>query len=189
MKTFRTLVLSLLVVLTTAFAATAHVTPSVKMATTREAVSRLLPEGKLYVKEIELNDEQMDKLKAQGNWTAHENCYRFIISRDENDKFLGAAVFITEHTRHGPVVVAVGLTETGQVKEVLVTDVQSEMLGWAGTLLRNGFLDSFRGKNSGMPLSIDAKVKAETTGMTQSFALIIANAVKRSAQLFDLVFT
>ena len=41
----------------------------------------------------------------------------------------------------------------------------------------------------GMPLTIDAKVKAETTGMTQSFALIIANAVKRSAQLFDLVFT
>ncbi len=189
MKTFRTLALSLLVVLMAALAASAHVTPSVKIATTREAVSRLLPEGKLFVKEITLTDEQMGKLKAQGNWTAHENCYRFIISRDENDKFLGAAVFITEHTRHGPVVVAVGLSESGQVKEVIVTDVQSEMLGWAQPLLKNGFLDSFRGKDSGMPLDIDAEVKDTNNGMTRGFARTVANAVKRSAQLFNLVFT
>jgi hypothetical protein len=39
-----------------------------------------------------------------------------------------------------------------------------------------------------MPLDIDAKMKDTNNGMTKGFARTVANAVKRSAQLFNLVF-
>ena len=168
--------------------ALAHVSPNVKLVTTREAVSQLLPSGKLFLKQVQLNNSQMQKLKSSGNWNSHETNYRFFVSRDKNNSIQRAAVFITEFTRHGPIVVAVSLDSTGKVVNAMVTDIQVEPLEWVGPLIRSDFLKEFRGKGSEMSLNLQSKSLEQTSPITRSFAHIIANAVKRSAQLYQLAF-
>ncbi len=168
--------------------ALAHVSPNVKLATTKEAVSQLLPSGKLFIKQVQLDDSQMQKLKSSGNWNSHETKYQFYVSRDENNSIQRAMVFITEFTRHGPIVVAVALDSKGKVADAMITDIHMETLEWVGPLIRNDFLKEFRGKGSEMSLDLQFESLEQTSPITRSFARIIANAVKRSAQLYQLVF-
>ncbi|MFQ5451247.1 MAG: hypothetical protein ACE5E9_11515 [Nitrospinaceae bacterium] len=168
--------------------ALAHVTPVVKLSSTRDTIARLLPQGKLSLKDVRLTPDQMQKLKSQGNWESHENHYKFFVSRAPDNQLQRAAVFITEYSRHGPVVVAVSLDPSGKVVDAILTDIQVEPLAWVEPLLQENYMREFRGKGGNMALALDTKWKTRTSGMTQSYALIIANAVKRAAQLFDVVF-
>lgn len=166
----------------------AHVSPNVKLATTREAIAHLLPKGTLLLKDVRLDNAQLASLKASGDWPSHENHYKFFVSRDQNGNLQRAAVFITEFTRHGPIVVAVALDPNGKVVDAMLTDIQAEPLEWVGPLLRGHYLKQFVGKGSEMQLNLEPQWKNSTTKMTQAYALIIARAVKRAARLFDLVF-
>ncbi|PIQ97201.1 MAG: hypothetical protein COV67_05485 [Nitrospinae bacterium CG11_big_fil_rev_8_21_14_0_20_56_8] len=172
----------------TAFHSWAHVTPNVKLHTTREAVARLLPEGKLSLKEVTLEGENLKALESHENWDSQEDHFNFYVSRDGDRKLKRAAIFMTEFTRHGPVVVGVALDPEGKIADAVVTDVQAEPLEWIGPLLRIPFLESFRGKGSGLDLRLDEKWKRGTTEMAQAYGVILANALKKSAQLFELVF-
>lgn len=173
----------------------AHVTPNVVLSTTREALVKLLPTGgKLFQKEAHLSDVDWNKLKSFGNWAepdqgwsgGGERDYKFFISRDQNNIILRAVVFVSEFTRHGQVMVAVALDGNGQVTDALVTDVQEEPLEWVEPLLVSNYMAEFKGKDSSMSLQLGAKWSSMST-MSQAYALSIANAVKRGAQLFDLI--
>lgn len=169
--------------------AQAHVTPNVKLLTTREAVSRLLPaNGKLFMKNVALSPEQTEQLEAKGNWDGSDTEYQFFVSRDENHRVLRAAILMTEHSRHGPMVVAVGLSPEGKVTDAVLTDIQTEPMEWVGPLLRAHYLSSFQGKGAEIDLTLADHWKQGTTEMAQAYAVLLANAVKRSAQLFELVF-
>jgi hypothetical protein len=168
--------------------ALAHVSPNVKLVTTKEAVSQLLPSGKLFLKQVHLNNSQMQKLQSNDNWNSHEANYKFFVSRDKNNSIQRVAIFITEFTRHGPIVVAVSLDSTGKVMDAMVTDIQMETLEWVGPLIRNGFFQEFRGKGSEFSLDLQSKSLAQSSSITRSFAHILANAVKRSTQLYQLAF-
>lgn len=188
MKRFMTGMLSIFIVTIMGFPAWAHVTPNLKLLSTKESVSRLLPQGRLFLKNVDLTSDHVSRLKSQGNWHSNETHYKFFVVRDDNGKLVRTAVFVTEFTRHGPLVVAVGLDGEGKVVEALLTDIQTEPMEWVGPLLRRHYMRDFRGKDSSLPLTLTSKWTNGTSGLTQSYALFIANAVKRSAQLFDLVF-
>lgn len=181
------LILSLFMFWLDISAAWAHVTPNVKLSTMRETVARLLPTGKLFLKDVRLSTEQMEKLNADGYWPTHTNHYKFYVSRNENDQLQRAMVSITEMSRHGPMVVAVAFSPDGTITDALVTDVMMEPLTWVGPLLRGNYMEVFKGKNSGLELVLDSKW-ASATKMTQTYALIIAHAVKKAALLFDDTF-
>lgn len=171
-------------------AAWAHVTPNVQLAGIRETVAKLLPSGKLYVKDIQLNEEQKRKLGALNNWKGQlgDGEFKFFVSRDGGDRLLGVLVFMSEFTYHGPVVVAVAMDANGKVADTRVTDVQMEPMEWVSPLLRNDYLREFKGKTASMELTLGPKWENGYGEMTRGYAMLIANAVKRSAQLFDMVF-
>ncbi|MBI4388750.1 MAG: hypothetical protein HY580_01105 [Nitrospinae bacterium] len=168
----------------------AHVTPNMQLAGIRETVAKLLPYGQLYVKDIRLNEEQKHRLDALNNWKGQlgDGEFKFFITRDGGDRLLGALVFMNEFTYHGPVVVAVAMDANGKVADATVTDVPMEPLEWVSPLLRSDYLREFKGKTASMELALGPKWENGYSEMTRGYALFIANAVKRSAQLFDMVF-
>ncbi len=95
---------------------------------------------------------------------------------------------MVEFTRHGPLVVAVALDPQGKITGVILTDTQVEPLTWLEPLLKKNYMQTFIGRDSRMPLTLDAKWKADFSRMSQDFARVINNAVKKGAQLFDVVF-
>ena len=168
--------------------AIAHITPNVRLHTTRETINVLLPEGKLFIKDVKLPVSTMKMLWRTDNYDTHTDSYRFYISRNDRKEVLRVMTSITEFTRHGNLVVAVSLNPDGTVAEALVTDVAMELLTWVSPILKTDFLKSFRGKRSDMSLDLDDRWAKEFTGISHDFAKVIANAVKKSAQLFDVVF-
>ncbi len=186
-KTFAVL-FTMVLVLGSPVIVSAHVTPIIKLLTVKETIAHLLPNSELYVKEVELTDAQLEKLKSFGNWESHQSRYKFILSRGTDNSLERALVFMPEFSRHGTVVIAVSLDNNGKVIDAVITDIQTEIMGWVQPLLKARYMESFKGKDSGMELALDGKWKKISNDLTQSYALAIANAVKRSAQLFDQVF-
>lgn len=165
-----------------------HVTPNVRLHTTREVVRQLLPTGKLFVKEVTLTPQQKARLQAHDNWDTRTDHFKFYISRDENNRLQRVVTTMIEFTPHGFLVMAVALDANGKIQEAMLTDIQSEPLTWVDPILKSTYIQEFRDKDSSMSLTLEPKWKKSFTGISQSFALSIANSVKKSAQLFDVVF-
>ena len=166
----------------------AHVTPNVRLHTTREVIQQLLPKGKLFIKEVTLNSEQKARLKAFDNWDTRNDHFKFYISRDEDNRLNRVMVSMIEFTRHGPMVMAVALDANGQIQDALLTNIQMEPLTWVDPVLKSTYIQELRGKDSSMSLTLESKWKEQFTDVSQYFARSIANSVKKSAQLFDLLF-
>ena len=166
----------------------AHVTPNVRLHTTREVIQQLLPKGKLFIKEVTLNSEQKARLKAFDNWDTRNDHFKFYISRDKDNRLNRVMVSMIEFTRHGPMVMAVALDANGQIQDALLTDIQMEPLTWVDPVLKSTYIQELRGKDSSMSLTLESKWKEQFTDVSQYFARSIANSVKKSAQLFDLLF-
>ncbi len=166
----------------------AHVSANVKLLSMKETVQRLLPKGKLFVKEVDLTQNQLDILRSFDNWTTRARHFKFFVSRDKQGRLQRVMTSMVEFTRHGPVVVAVALDPQGKVTGAILTDTQVEPLAWVEPLLKKNFMQTFQGKDSHMSLTLDAKWENGFSRISQDFALVIANAVKKSAQVFDVVF-
>ncbi len=166
----------------------AHVSANVKLLSMKETLQRLLPQGKLFVKEVDLTPGQLEKLRSFDNWDTRAAHFKFFISRDQQGRLRRVMISMVEFTRHGPVVVAVAIDPQGKITGALLTDTQVEPLNWVEPLLKKNFMQAFQGKNSQMPLTLDPQWQQGFSRISQDFALVIANAVKKSAQLFDVVF-
>ena len=187
-KTVNLVLMMVLGILWIAPEAWAHVSANVKLLSTKKTVQRLLPQGKLYVKEVNLTQNQMDKLRSFDNWNTRGSHFKFFVSRDPQGQLRRVMTSMVEFTRHGPVVVAVAIDPQGTIAGAILTDTQVEPLTWLEPLLKKNFMQAFQGKNSQMPLTLDPQWQQGFSRISQDFALVIANAVKKSAQLFDVVF-
>lgn len=165
-----------------------HVSANVKLLSTKETVQRLLPQGKLFVKEVDLTPGQLEKLRSFDNWDTRASHFKFFVSRDRQGQLRRVMISMVEFTRHGPVVVAVAIDPQGKITGAILTDTQVEPLTWLEPLLKKNFMQAFQGMNSQMPLTLDPQWQQGFSRISQDFALVIANAVKKSAQLFDVVF-
>ncbi len=187
-KTVNFVLVMVLGILWIAPEAWAHVSANVKLVSTKETVQRLLPKGKLFVKEVDLTENQLDKLRSFDNWDTRTRHFKFFVSRDKQGRLQRVMTWMAEFTRHGPVVVAVAMDPDGKVTGALLTDTQVEPLTWVEPLLKKNFMQTFQGKDSHMPLALDDKWENGFSRISQDFALVITNAVKKSAQVFDVVF-
>ena len=84
--------------------AAAHVTPPVVLVSDRDAVVGLLGGARrFFVREVRLSPEQRQAVAQRSGWTPEESFYRFYLGRDEGGRLVGAMLFLTEYTVHGPV--------------------------------------------------------------------------------------
>ncbi|MBI4388751.1 MAG: hypothetical protein HY580_01110 [Nitrospinae bacterium] len=166
------------------------VEPMVPFFTLKEAVAKLLPNAKkLTQRDIVLDGERLNRLRQLKNWDTGETRFTLYHARNEKGKITGALVIFPEPTVQGPLVLAVALSNEGRVTEALLMEAGNKTADRLLPLLRAGYMQTFAGKDKDMKLVLDKKFKGqEFSPIAQTYALHIANAVKKSAQLFDALF-
>jgi hypothetical protein len=182
----RTLIalLTLVVVWSIAGAALGHITPPVVLVSEREAVVGLLAGARrFFVREVKLTPEQRQALQRAG-WTADEDFYRFYIGRDDQGRLVGAMVFLTEYTIHGPVRVAVGLGPDGKVRGATVVELTEETYPWVKPLIDRDFTRDYVGLDSRGTFRLR---DARGDSMVQFYGQIVASLIQRATLLYDLV--
>jgi hypothetical protein len=146
----RTLIGILALALTGSIAGPAlgHVTPPVVLVSDRDAVAGLLPGARrFFVREVRLNAQQRQTLQRAG-WKADEDFYRFYLGRDDQGRLVGAMVFLSEYTIHGPIRVAVGLGPDGKVRGATVVEMSEETYPWLKPLIDRDFTRDYVGLDS-----------------------------------------
>jgi len=163
--------------------ALAHVTPPVLLLSDRDAVSSLLAGARRYfVREVRLTSAERQAIKNDTGWRPDEDFYRFYIGRDEAQHEVGAVIFVTEYTIHGPVRVAVALAPDGKVKSAAVVEVSEETYPWVKKLIDSGDLARFVGRDAH---SSFAAGEGAASSMPRFYGDIIASLVQRAALLYE----
>lgn len=162
----------------------------IRFKTRVETLKQLLPETlNVTQRDITLTDTQLSKLKKLKNWNTDDVDFTLYHSKNKEEKITRTVILFPEYTRQGMFKVAVGLSNQGEVVEALVMEAENTVAEWLLPLLRTGYMETFAGKGRDMKLELDKKFTTRSyTPITQTYALHIANAVKKSAQLFDVVF-
>ena len=163
--------------------ALAHVTPPVLLLSDREAVAGLLAGARRYfVREVRLTPAERQAVQKDTGWAPDEDFYRFYIGRDEGQHDVGAVIFLTEYTIHGPVRVAVALAPDGKVKGAAVAEVSEETYPWVKTLIDRGYLESFAGRDAHSSFTASA---GASSSMPRFYSDIIGSLVQRAALLYE----
>jgi len=164
-----------------------HMTPPVVLATDREAVSRLLSGASRYfVREVRLSASQQDAIRQKAAWTPDEDYYRFYVGRTADGVALGAVLFLSEFTIHGPVRVAAAIGPDGRIRGASVVEVTEESYSWVKPLLDAGFLRRFSGRDARGALGAAVDVGGS---MPRFYADVIARLIARAAALYDVALS
>lgn len=163
---------------------------SVKFYTLRETVSTLLDGAvKLTRRDIQLTDEQLRRLRTHKNWDSNVSEFILFHARNENNQITRTLILFPEHTRQGVLVVAVALSNQGKVIDALLMEAQQATIDWVLPLVRADYMKMFVGKDKNVKLRLTKKFKSSKfPPISQTYALRLVNAVKKSAQLFDILF-
>lgn len=162
----------------------AHVTPPVVLMSDREAVAGLLTGARrFFVREVRLTPDQKRSIQQRSGWTPNEDFYRFYLGRDEQGRLVGAMLFVTEYTLHGPVRVAVGLNPDGKVRGAAVVELTEETYPWLKSLLDQGLVRDYVGLDSRGPYTLE---RANVDGMAHFYGEVVASLIQRAALLFDV---
>ena len=165
-------------------AARAHITPPVRLASEREAVTRLLTGATRYfVREVRLTPAQRQTVRRRTGWSPDDDYYRFYVGRTADRAAVAFAVFLTDFTIHGPVRVAVALAPSGKVKSAAVVEISEETYQWVKPLLEAGFLEGFAGADAG---SAASQTAGAGNSMERFYARVIAGLVARAAVLYEV---
>jgi len=163
--------------------ALAHITPPVPLLSDRDAVSGLLAGSRHYfVREIRLAPAERQAIQKESGWSPDDDFYRFYIGRDEQQHDVGAVIFLSEFTIHGPVRVAVALAPDGKVKGAVVAEVTEETYPWVKTAVDRGLLSTFVGRDAHS--SFTAGTGAGSS-MPRFYGDVIARLVQRAALLYE----
>jgi|GEM_PF-6834138 len=164
--------------------------PTFKLYSIRETVAKLLPNAQVLTRrDVVLTPRQLHRLKRNKNWDSDTTEFTFYHAKDKARKITRTLVIFPENTRNGPMVMAVALSNRGRVIDVILTDIQNKTIGWVLPLVQAGYLKTFVGKDRNLKLKLSGKFKSSTfSPISRTYALLIANAVKKSAQLFHVVF-
>ena len=170
--------------LAVASAARAHITPPVVLTSDREAVARLLAgSSRYFVREVRLSSADRETVRQKTGWTPDDVVYRFYLGRTAEGATVGAAIFTSEFTIHGPVRVAVALGPDGKVKGASVVEVTEESYTWVKPLLDGGLLQRFAGRDAQGVLAQTGDVGGS---MPRFYADVIARLIGRAAALYDV---
>jgi hypothetical protein len=171
-----------LLVLALSSAALAHVTPPVVLTSDRDAVRSLLDgSNRWFVREVRLTAAQKEEVRRACGWTPDEDYFRFYLGRAGSSD-IGAVVFMTETTIHGPVRVAVALAPGGTVKSVKVTEVTEETWPWVKRIVDDGYLRSLQGRSAHAAFP---PAPGGASSMAHFYGQIIAGLVQRAALVYD----
>ena len=169
----------------------AHITPPVILLSERDAVTRLLSGAKKFsVLEIRLTSQEKKAISKEWNWNPSEDFYRFYLGRSEDGKLLGAVIFVTDFTIHGPVEIAVGIDPKGVVRGASVIECTEETYPWVKPLLDLDFDRWFVGKDCKAHCEALSGGKMETLHpMCHFYAEVLASLVQKGADLYEVGVT
>jgi hypothetical protein len=164
--------------------ALAHVTPPVILVSDRDAVLGLLGGARrFFVREVKLSADQRQAVIKRSGWNPDESFYRFYLGRDEGGRLVGAMLFLTEYTVHGPVRVAVGLGPDGKVRGATVVELTEETYPWIKPLIDRNFTRDYVGLDSRGPFALK---QTGVSDMAHFYGEVVATLIQRAALLFDL---
>ncbi len=164
--------------------ALAHVTPPVILVSDRDAVVGLLGGARrFFVREVKLSPEQRQAVARQSGWSPDESFYRFYLGRDEAGRLVGAMLFMTEYTVHGPVRVAVGLGPDGKVRGATVVELTEETYPWIKPLIDRNFTRDYVGLDSRGAFTLK---QTGVSDMAHFYGEVVATLIRRAALLFDV---
>ena len=162
----------------------------VRFLTLKETVAKLLPESdNLTRRDIVLNSRQQKRLSRFKNWDSDTTEFVIYHAKSPGKKITRTLILFPERTRQGVLVVAVALDNSGKVIDANLMEAQQATVHWILPLLRAGYMKTFAGKDHSLKLSLSKKFRDPSfPPISQTYALRVANAVKKSAQLFRVVF-
>jgi hypothetical protein len=162
-----------------------HVTPPVVLISDREAVAGLLAGARrFFVREVQLTAQQRQAARQRSGWSPDESFYRFYLGRDDQARLIGAMVFLSEYTVHGPVRVAVALGPDGKIRGATVVELTEETYPWLKPLIDRNFTRAYVGLDSRGSFRVEG-MHGENMG--QFYGQVVATLLQRAALLFDLV--
>ena len=169
----------------------AHITPPVVLLSEREAVTRLLSGAKKFsVLEVRLTPQERQVIAKEWNWKPAEDFYRFYMGRGEEGKLLGAVIFVTDFTIHGPIEIAVGIDPKGVVRGADVIECTEETYPWVKPLLDLKFEQWFAGQDCRAHCEAMKGGKMETLHpMCHFYAEVLANLVQKGSVLYEVGVT
>ena len=164
--------------------ALAHVTPPVILMSDRDAVAGLLGNARrFFVREVKLSPEQRQAVAQRSGWKPDESFYRFYLGRDEQGRLVGAMLFLTEYTVHGPVRAAVGLGPDGKVRGATVVELTEETYPWVKPLIDQNFTRDYIGLDSRGSFALK---RTGVSDMTHFYGEVVASLIQRAALLYEL---
>lgn len=162
----------------------AHVTPPVILMSDRDAVVSLLGGARrFFVREVKLSPEQRQAVAKRSGWNPDESFYRFYLGRDDQGRLVGAMIFVTEYTVHGPVRVAVGLGPDGKVRGAAVVELTEETYPWIKPLLDRNFTRDYVGLDARGPFGLK---QTGMSDMAHFYGEVVATLIQRAALLYEL---
>ena len=168
----------------TAGPALAHVTPPVVLMSDRDAVVGLLGGARrFYVREVRLSPERRRAVAQRSGSSPDESFYRFYLGRDDGGRLVGAMLFVTEYTIHGPVRVAVGLGPDGKVRGATVIELTEETYPWVKPLIDRNFTHDYVGLDGRGSFALK---QTGLNDMTHFYGEVVASLIQRAALLYEL---
>ena len=164
------------------------VAPVVTFYTAQEAVKELLPaDPVLTERDFQLSPSQRKRLERAKNWDTRETRFVMYHAKNKEKKITRTVIVFPEFTGKGILRVAVGLSNRGRVTEAILMEAPNALIPWLQPLLKTGYMESFTGKDYKLKLheSLD---RQSFSPLTRTYARHLANAVKKSAQLFQVAF-
>jgi hypothetical protein len=160
----------------------AHVTPPVIFWFDGAAIARLLPgSGHHYSRDVALNEEQRTRIQERCGWRAMEPAYRFFLGRNARGELVGAVIFLSETTVHGPVRVGIALSANGSVLDAVIVQSTEEAANWSRALNDRGFA-----RYSGMDAADHFTVAegGDEKDMVLHYEQLVVRLIHRAAVLF-----
>jgi hypothetical protein len=164
--------------------AVAHITPPVILVSDREAIASMLAGARrFFVREVRLSPAERQAIQKETGWNPDADFYRFYIGRDEQGKLVGATVFLTEYTIHGPVRVAVALGPDGKVKDAKVVELTEETYAWVKPLIDRNFTRTYVGRDGHGTFAASG---SGDNSMAHFYGDVIASLIQRAALLYEV---
>jgi hypothetical protein len=155
------------------------------LSSDREAVVALLGGARrFFVREVKLSGEQRQAVVQRSGWSPDESFYRFYLGRDEGGRLVGAMLFLTEYTVHGPVRVAVGLGPDGKVRGASVVELTEETYPWVKPLIDRNFTADYVGLDSRASFALK---QTGVSTMAHFYGEVVVSLIKRATLLYELV--
>lgn len=170
--------------------ADAHITPVVHLVKHNDAIKQLIPDGtSFFLRKVQIGEADLQEIKSAVGWTPGTAEYKFYYGKNPQGEMAGDALFISQDSKHGPIVLAVAFSPDNKIQGVRITDATVETVTWIKALMDHNFTDTFRGKTALNEAGIEAHLVQKNLGtMPRYFAGIITTGVERAIALQQTLF-